>query len=118
MSLFEVVFFCVAVELAVIWVLRERTHLLRRTKLERLLYVCGLGTLLTQPLALMLTKDLTPAAGYWAASFAGLGLVLAIELPLYRFLGRLGWRKATIFAGCANAASFLVVLALHYFERR
>lgn len=118
MSLFETVFLCVAVELAVIWVLRQRTHLLRRTKLERLLYVCGLGTLLTQPIALMLMKDLAHSLGFWPAALIAFGVVLVVESVLYRFLGRLGWRKATIFSGCANSASFLVVLALYYFEHR
>ena len=112
-SLSNTVLLCIAIELAVVWVLRRRTDILRRTPLERLLYVAGLGTLVTQPFAWMFAHDLAPRYGFVEMTLITQSAVIMAEVGLYRILGRIGWKKAGVFSVLANGASLLVLLGLY-----
>lgn len=119
MTLFKTVFLAVALELAIIWVLRNRTRLIKKVRLERLMYVGGIVTALSAALAWMMATDLAPRFGglVFAAALL-LPLVVAAEAFCYRYLARLLWRQAWIFSLAANGASWLAWMLFDALSRR
>ncbi len=118
LKLSHTVLLCIAIELTVVWVLRRRTGILRRTSLERLMYVAGLGTLVTQPFAWMFTHDLALRFGFVEMTLITQAIVILAEVGLYRVLGRIGWRKSTIFSVLTNSASLLILLGVYVSHMR
>ena len=60
MSIVEITIASLAFELAVIWVLREQTRIVKRVKLIRLLQVGGVATLVSAALGWAIVLDLAP----------------------------------------------------------
>jgi len=112
MSMFEVVFVALAIKLALVWVLRERTRIIRRVRLERLMYVGGASTLVTWSVSWLVIEDLAQSLGLLAAAALVELVVIAAEVPVWRWLGRLRWGQSVIFSAVTNTGAWLAVLAL------